>query len=118
MAKTRTKKRAGATNEHGGKPHEQGIVAHVAIYLDQGVAVDEAYRKVKSVRGKKGVTVNAVHVGLGEIDMLVDIASAWTAPMGGETRAIGDWISQVRKLKSGDRFLAKRTSTTVCMNMV
>jgi hypothetical protein len=114
------------------KSHADGIAAHVAIYLKPCVDIWEAYHAILKIKAVDGLTVEKVHVSLGEIDMLADIHAAWTDTIGhphphsrgGETRLLGDWVNSVRQLKpkghsdhSGtcDCCFVARTSTNVCM---
>lgn len=111
--------------------HSTGIAAHVAIYLKPCVDIWEAYRKILAIKPIPGLHVEKVHVSLGEIDMLADVHAMWTDEFdcppyprkrGRETRIIGDWVNEVRKLKPSEKeaggcecCYVARTSTNVCM---
>ncbi len=100
--------------------HETGIAAHVAIHLHPCVDIWEAWAAFDSKRlAVPGCHVEKIHVSLGgEFDMLADVHADWTAPPGGETHVIGDWVNIIRKLKDGNGVCyIERTSTGVCMSV-
>lgn len=111
---------AGALNSHA-----TGVAAHVAIYLAPGVDAFEAWRDFEGVtippnKLPAGVadtlTVEKIHISLGEIDMIADLHAAWTNPQGHETELIGKWVSEIRQRRIGGVVAVARTSTAVCMS--
>lgn len=109
----------------GQNMHDLGIEAHVLIYLNPGIAVDDAANAINGVAlGNTGAypgndfQLIHLHVALGEIDFMADVFCKWTTPRGKETRVIGEWVSAVRQLQDRNgRLMVARTSTAVCMNM-
>lgn len=110
--------------------HSTGIAAHVAIYLEGGIGVWDAYQKIREIQSPPGggaatvgdLHVEKIHVALGEIDLLADVHAPWggggMVPDGFETARIGEWVSEVRRLTApGGRPYVKRTSTAVCMGV-
>jgi len=98
--------------------HSRGIVAHIAIWLEPGVDIFKARRDFLNAPYPVGLDVNGVHIGLGEIDCLIDVACKWSRPRGRETRRIGEWINEIRQLSDvNGRLYVRKTSTIVCMNM-
>jgi len=99
--------------------HRQGIVAHIAIWLEPGVDIFAARKAFLLAARPTGFDIAGVHIGLGEIDCLADVSCKWTKPRRGyETRRIGEWINTVRQMTdAGGRLYVRRTSTIVCINM-
>jgi hypothetical protein len=99
--------------------HRQGIVAHIAIWLEPGVDIFGARKAFLAGARPVGFDISGVHIGLGEIDCLADVSCKWTKPRRGyETRRIGEWINDIRQLTDANgRLYVRRTSTVVCMNM-
>lgn len=111
--------------------HRTGIAAHVAIYLAPGVDIWDVYDRIMQINAPPGgqnptvpdLHVEKVHVALGEIDLLADVHAPWGGrngngvPNGYETSVIGDWINEVRQVRSGGVIAVARTSTAVCMGV-
>jgi len=102
--------------------HAHGIKAHIMIELNEGIDLDDAWKKITAAKPahgkdpKKRFHLINLHVTLGEVDMMADVHCAWTTPRGQETRVIAEWVNSTRQLKSGGALIVASTSTNVCAN--
>lgn len=97
--------------------HHTGVAAHITITLKPCVDIWAAWRYFESKKtAVQGLHVEKIHVGLGgPYDMLADVHAAWTQPMGGETRLIGDWINVIRQPDGSGVCYVESTTTSICM---
>lgn len=106
--------------------HATGIKAHIVIMLNPGIDIDDAHAQIGGLtrlpaRKDPGRNFHLIgtHVTLGEMDMMADVHASWTAKpsKGMETRVIGEWVNEIRMMRSKGQPIVMSTSTNVCMNM-
>ena len=102
------------------KSHDDGIAAHVAIYLHPNVDIWKAYAVLKKAgqdlaKEDPRFHIEKLHLSFGEIDMLADVHAAWTHARGRETRIIAEYVNKVLTARAGGQACVQRTQTMICV---